>query len=211
MSEENKKVEVEIETLGRKEKKALKALEEQVAKLTEQVTKLNEDLDKAKKEVDEWKNKYYGVYADMDNARKQNEKDRIQFIKYRAMGFVEKLLPVLDGFHFATLHMPEDEVLKNYLQGFKTVYKQLVDALASEGVTEIAPKQGDDFDIDTMYAVDTEYVADAKPNVVSKVFTNGYMLHDRLVRAATVVTTTDQKPVTEEAMQAEQPEDKDLN
>lgn len=49
MSEENKKVEVEIETLGRKEKKALKALEEQVAKLTEQVTKLNEDLEKQKK------------------------------------------------------------------------------------------------------------------------------------------------------------------
>lgn len=200
MSEEKKK-DVEIEILNRKDKKTLKHLEEQVEKLTQ-------ELEKAKADAADWMNKYYGVYADMDNARKQNEKDRAQFIKYRAMGFIEKLLPVMDGFHFSTLHTPEDPVLKNYLLGFTNIYKQLTEALESEGVKEIAPKQGDAFDINTMYAIDTEYVEGAKPNLVSKVFTNGYMLHDRLIRAATVVTTTDVKP---EAASREQPEDKDLN
>lgn len=187
----------ELEKLNRKEKKALKSLEEQVEKL-------KADLEEMTKAADEWKNKYYGVYADMENTRKQNEKDRQQFIKYRAMGFIEKLLPILDGFHFATMHTPEDEVMKNFVLGFTNIYKQLVEALASEGVKEIAPKVDDEFDANVMYAIDTEFVEGKKAHLVSKVFTNGYWLHDRMIRPATVVTTIE-KP--EEVT----PENKDLN
>lgn len=201
MSKDEEKVTEEIEHLNRKEKKAVKELEHQVAKLTEQ-------LETATKAADEWKNKYYSVFADMENARKQNDKDRINFIKYRAMGFIEKLLPILDGFHFATMHTPEDEVMKNFVLGFTNIYKQLIDALASEGVKEIAPKIGQAFDANTMYAIDTEYDAQQEPNMISKVFTNGYMLHDRMVRAATVITTTNKEPETSEE---KAPENKDLN
>lgn len=202
MSEEEKKIMEEVEKLSRKEKKQIKHLEEQVSELTE-------TLNKAKLEADEWKNKYYGVYADMENTRKQNEKDRIQFIKYRSMGFVEKLLPVLDGFHFATSHIPDDEKLKNYLTGFTYIYKQFVEALANEGVKEIAPKVGDEFDASVMHAIDTEYSAEQKPHIVSKVYTNGFILHDRIIRAATVIVTTDQK---EEQPEAETtPENTELN
>ena len=203
MSEEEKKIVEEVEKLNRKEKKQIKNLEEQV-------NKLNEELAKAKSEADEWKNKYYGVYADMENTRKQNEKDKIQFIKYRAMGFVEKLLPVLDGFHIATSHIPENEVLKNYLTGFTYIYKQLVEAMSTEGVKEVAPKKGDEFDASVMHAIDTEFDPEQKPHTVSKVYTNGYLLHDRIVRAATVIVTTDQKDQTVEEPK-ETPENTDLN
>ena len=185
-SEENKIVD-EVEKLNRKEKKQLKQLEEEV-------NELKEKLQASLNEADEWKNKYYGVYADMENARKLNEKDRIQFIKYRAMGFVERLLPILDGFHIAMSHIPSDEVLKNYLMGFNYIYRQLVEALENEGVKEVAPKVGDEFNADTMHAIDTEYSGDQKPHTVTKVYTNGYFLHDRMIRAATVVVATDQKP-----------------
>lgn len=202
MSDEEKKVAEEVEKLNRREKKQIKTLDEQV-------NKLNEQLEKAKLEADEWKNKYYGVYADMENARKQNEKDKSYFIKYRAMGFVEKLLPILDGFHIATSHIPEDEKLKNYLTGFTFIYKQLIEALASEGVKEVAPKKGDAFDANTMYALDTEYKPDEKPHMISQVYTNGYFLHDRMIRAATVIVTSDQKK--EEKEEDKTPENTDLN
>ncbi len=205
MSDEEKKIADEVEKLSRKEKKQLKHLEEEVVAL-------KTALEQAKKEADEWKNKYYGVFADMENTRKQNEKDKLQFIKYRAMGFVEKLLPILDGFHIATTHIPEDEKLKNYLTGFSYIYKQLIEALASEGVKEIAPKVGDDFDTNVMHALDTEYSEEQKNNTVLKVFTNGYLLHDRMVRAATVIVASDQKPSADpEDDKDETLEDKELN
>lgn len=193
MSNEENKILDEEEKLNRKEKKLVKNLETEVKELTEKIQT-------ALKEADEWKNKYYGVFADMENARKQNEKDRVQFIKYRSMGFVERLLPILDGFHIAMSHVPTDEMLKNYLMGFNFIYRQLVEALENEGVKEVAPKVGDEFNADTMHAIDTEYSADQKPNTIAKVYTNGYFLHDRMVRAATVVVTTDRQPeVNEEA------------
>ena len=37
--------------------------------------KLNEELDKAKADRDYWKNMYYKAYADMENLRKDIEKD----------------------------------------------------------------------------------------------------------------------------------------
>ena len=203
MSEEEKKIVEEVEKLNRKEKKQIKALEEQVAKLAEK-------LEASTKEADEWKNKYYGVFADMENSRKQNDKDKALFIKYRAMGFIEKLLPILDGFHIATSHIPDDIVLKNYLTGFTFIYKQLVEAMASEGVTEIAPKIGEIFDAKHMHAIDTVYDPDKTPHSIAKVYANGYLLHDRMVRAATVVVTTDIKEEAEPET-ATTPENIDLN
>lgn len=202
MMSEEEKIGEEIEKLNRKEKKQIKALEAELKTLTEQLATKS-------KEADEWKNKFYGVYADMENTRKLNERDRQQFIKYRAIGFVERLLPVLDGFHIAMSHVPTEQTLKNYLTGFTYLYKQLVEALENEGVKELAPKVGDPFDADHMHAIDTEYHSDLAPHTVIRVYTNGYMLHDRLIRAATVLVSTDQKPAEPEAVP--NPEHKDLN
>jgi molecular chaperone GrpE (heat shock protein) len=62
---------------------------------------LEEKLQAALKEIETWKNKYYMVYADMENARKQNEKTLAESLKYRAEGFIENLFPVLDSFKIA--------------------------------------------------------------------------------------------------------------
>lgn len=146
-----------------------------------------EELEKLRKEVEDWKNKYYLAYADTENLKKDIEKEHRTFIKYRAMGFVEKLLPILDGFHLALQKEPDDPVLKNYLTGFKYVYKMLVDALDSEGVKELKPEVGDKFDEKTMEAVDV--VEAEEPGKVAQIYQNGYQLQDRIIRHARVVVT----------------------
>ena len=103
------------------------------------------------------------------------------------MGFVEKLLPALDCFNTALKNEPEDQVLRNYLIGFRYVYKMLVDALTSEGVSEIEPKVGDKFDFNTMEAV--EAIEAETPDLIQEVRRKGYMLHDRIIKHAQVVVT----------------------
>ena len=157
-------------------------------KFKEKLEKKDEEIEALKAEVDHWKNEYYRAYADTQNLRKALEKDHHEALRYRLEGVVENLLPILDSFQMAVNNAPEDKPeLKNYVLGFAYIYRNLVNVLEEEGVKEIAPKDGDKFDIKTMEAVET--IEDENENIVKKVYSNGYMLHDHLVRPARVLVS----------------------
>ncbi len=164
--------------------------------------KKEDSLTKLQKEVDEWKNKYYLVLADTQNLRKSLEEDHREALRYRSMGFLEKLLPALDSFYIALGPTPNTDEAKNYQKGFEFIYKQLNEALMSEGVKEILPKDGDTFDPKTMHALDT--VEGDKDNLVTHVYSKGYLLHERLIKPAMVQVS--KKP--EEKKEEEHPEEK---
>lgn len=146
--------------------------------------KMNEELEKAKSDAEHWKNEYYRAYADMNNLRKSLEEDHRKALRYRSQGFLENLLPALDNYYVAMNITPTSPEAKNYQQGFIYIYNQLEQALEAEGVKEVTPKLGDAFDMNYMHAVDT--VIGEKENLVTKVYSKGYYLHDRLIRSAMV-------------------------
>lgn len=151
-----------------------------------------EKIEKLSADVEHWKNEYYRAYADMKNLRDAIEKDHRDVIKYRAAGFIENLLPILDGFHMALQCEASSQEMKNFLTGFEFIYRNMVSVLENEGVSEISPKVGDAFDPNTMSAIETQY-DEGKPNRVLKVNVCGYKLHDRLIRPSIVVVSTDKK------------------
>ena len=163
-------------------------VEDPKEKKNKKIKKLEEEISLLKKEVENWKNEYYRAYADTQNLRKSLEKDHQNAVKYRAEGFVDNLLPVLDSFHVVLSQEPEDPNLRNYLIGFQFIYRNLVNVLENEGVSEIAPKVGDKFDASVMNAVEVEE-SDGEEGLITKVITNGYKLHDRLVRPVNVVVS----------------------
>ena len=150
--------------------------------------KLEEEKEKAKADAEHWKNEYFRAYADTQNLRKQLEKDHMSAMKYRAEGFVDELLPVLDSFFAVLKNEPTDPNLKNYLIGFQYIYRNLVAALENEGVTEISPKVGDKFSADTMQVVET-VESEGEENIIVDVHVKGYKLHDRLIRPANVTVS----------------------
>ncbi len=164
-----------------------------------------EKLAKLAADVEHWKNEYYRAYADMQNLRKQVEKDHHEAIRYRAAGFIENLLPILDGFHMALHAEAKNEEMKNFLVGFEFIYRNLVSVLESEGVKEISPKVGDEFDPQTMQAIETVYDENAKPNKIVKVNVKGYKLHERLIRPSIVVVSTNKKEQPKEEEIPESP------
>ena len=170
------------------EEKSEIQVEEVKEKKNKKIEKLNAEIEKLKIEVEHWKNEYYRAYADTQNLRKSLEKDHQEAVKYRAEGFIENLLPVLDSFHVVLSNEIEDPALKNYLIGFQFIYKNLVAAIENEGVKEISPNIGDKFDVHTMNAVEVEE-KEGEEGLVVKVITKGYKLHDRLVRPANVIVS----------------------
>ena len=159
--------------------------------------KLEEEKEKAKADAEHWKNEYFRAYADTQNLRKQLEKDHMSAMKYRAEGFVDELLPVLDSFFAVLKNEPTDPNLKNYLIGFQYIYRNLTAALENEGVTEIAPKVGDKFSPETMQAVET-VESDGEENIIVDVHVKGYKLHDRLIRPANVTVSVKHKETKQE-------------
>ena len=159
--------------------------------------KVEEEKEKAQADAEHWKNEYFRAYADTQNLRKQLEKDHMSAMKYRAEGFIDELLPVLDSFYAVLKNEPTDPNLKNYLIGFQYIYRNLVSALENEGVTEIAPKVGDKFSPETMQAVET-VESEGEENLVVDVHVKGYKLHDRLIRPANVTVSVKHKETKQE-------------
>ena len=177
-------------------------LKEKKSKEEKRIKELEEELAKLKADVDHWKNEYYRAYADTKNLRNNLEKEHSDIIKYRAMGFIEDLLPVLDSFHMALANEPSSQELKNYLVGFQFVYRNLVSVLENEGVKEISPNVGDKFSDKTMNAVDvTEQ--EGEENIVTKVYAKGYELHGRLIRPAQVSVSKNKKEENKEGVKAD--------
>ena len=191
----NKDKDKKVEAENKEEEKEGKSL----------VEELEEQLKKANEEINKWKNSYYLAYADMKNLRNSLEKEQAEVRKYRGIGFIEELLPVLDSFHVVLSNEPTDPNLKNYLTGFKFIYQNMLRVFEAEGVTEIAPAVGDKFNEGTMNAVDA--VEEEPAGIVKKVNANGYKLHDRLIRPAQVTVSVAKQAKEDDVPEAEIKED----
>lgn len=182
-----------------KKEEAVPEEEKYIQVLKEDYKKLTEAADVKEKEKEEWKNKAYQAYADMANLRKSLEADHRNALRFRAEGFIENLLPALDSFYWALSAEPNSQEAKNYQQGFSFIYNQIKSALENEGVAEVLPKVGDEFDPNSMHAMELEET-EGESNKVTMVMKKGYRLHEKLIAPAMVkVSKKKEEPKPEEA------------
>lgn len=188
MSKEEKKSKVEEKPVEeKKENPEVEALKKQLEEMKAKFLKAEANFEAADKEKDEWKNKYYSAYADMSNLRKQVEKETADFKKYSNQSLIEEMIPTFDSFDMALKNEPKDEVVKNYVAGFKMIHNKLLNVLTQINVKIIDPKPGDEYDPHKMQAYST--VPGAEDNKIAEVFTKGYQLYEHLIRPAGVIVT----------------------
>lgn len=145
---------------------------------------LKKELEEARAEAEKWKNEYYTSLADTQNLRKSLEEDHRNALRYRSEGFVSALIPALDSFHIALEAVPGSEEAKNYRVGFQYIYNQIQSVLEREGVSEIAPQPGVDYDPSSMHALELD--EGGEEGKVSRLLAKGYRLHERMIRPAMV-------------------------
>ena len=130
------------------------------------------------------KNEYLKAYADTENTRRRLQQEAEQTRKYRIQSFALDILPVLDNLERALAIEPTPET-ESYRKGVEMIYQQLIHALTKEGVSEIEAL-GKEFDPNFHQALMMEAVEGAEPNHVVEVLQKGYLLKDRILRAAMV-------------------------
>lgn len=180
---------------GKPEKNGEKTSKEDADK--KNVEMLKEQLSQLRDEKDKWMNKYYQELADVQNLRKEIQRDNQSLLEYRAMPFIEKLVPFMNSMDMAFKSEPKDPAVKSWIDGIHMSYKQLWQVMAEEGLTEIDPKVGDEFDPAWMQSMQT--VDGEKDDAVAQVSMKGYKLKNRLVSPAMVVVTkkVEKKPEDE--------------
>lgn len=165
--------------------KRIAELEGQIEALKDEKAKIVKAAEENQKFAEDWKNKYYQVYADMANTRKQVEKETSDYKKYAIKSIVEELIPSLDIFDMALKNKPEDEKLLSFLKGFEMVQTKMINTLEQNHVTIITPNKGDEYDPNTMEAYST--IEGEEDNKVIDVYTKGYKMYDHLLRPSGVI------------------------
>ena len=146
---------------------------------------LQKEIEGLEKEKEEYLNGWKRARADFLNYKK-NEKGRIEKTKQKEKKkFILEILEVLDNFYLAEENMNKDKINKNYLSGFESIKKQLINILKSHGVREISCV-GEEFDPNLHEAVVMIDDEDADENMVVEEIRKGYLLDGELLRPAKV-------------------------
>ncbi|MBQ1300838.1 MAG: nucleotide exchange factor GrpE [Erysipelotrichaceae bacterium] len=156
--------------------------EEEAKEEVPETDALLQDIENLKAELAKTKNDYFKAYADTDNLRKRLLNEAEQNKKYHIQSFALSILPSIDSLERA---LDGKDLNDPFVKGVKLTYDQIIHALSLEGVTEI-DCLNKPFDANYCQALMTEQVEGVEANTVVEVLQKGYMLKDRLLRAALV-------------------------
>ena len=128
--------------------------------------------------------------AELDNVRKRAAKDVQSAHKFGTEKFVKEILPLKDSLELGVASAEEGTEISAIKEGFDLTLKMFSDTLGRLEVKELDPLD-ESFDPEKHQAMTTEYVEGKSAGVVVKVFQKGYLLHERLVRPALVVVSSE--------------------
>ena len=156
------------------------------------VDKNQETVNDLKHKLKECEDKLLRSLAENDNLRKRHEKETEDNLKYATKNFAFSLLPVTDNFQRAIQSIPDDvsekdKLLKNLVIGIKAVEKELDDVFLKNGIKKFNSLD-QKFNPELHQAV-SKVNNDKPEGTIVEEFQRGYMIGDRLLRAAMVVVS----------------------
>ncbi|MBO6881141.1 MULTISPECIES: nucleotide exchange factor GrpE [Winogradskyella] len=134
------------------------------------------------------KDKFMRLFAEFENYKKRTNKERIELFKTASESVMLSMLPILDDFERALLHIEEDKEAEELRKGVLLIYNKLLTTLEQKGLSKIEVNKGDVFNADDHEAV-TQIPApsdDLKGKIID-VVERGYKLGDKVIRFPKVV------------------------
>src|SRR5262245_41700932 len=145
--------------------------------------------EQAERQRDEYLGLLKTARADYENAHQRNRRERESEKKYAAGPLAKDLLLALDNLERALTAAREATDTSPLAQGVNLVHGQLLDALKRHGITRMEA-MGQPFDPHLHQGVMQQPSEDQPPGTVLQVFEHGFMIHDRVLRPASVVIAT---------------------
>jgi molecular chaperone GrpE len=149
---------------------------------------LADELEVLRAERDDMRDRFMRALADAENIRKRGERDRREAEQYGGTKLARDLLPVYDNLKRALDAAGEEQrvAAKALIEGIELTMRELITVMGKHGVEPIVPEIGERFDPQLHQAMFEAALPDTKSGDIIQVMTEGFMLHDRLLRPAQV-------------------------
>ena len=166
-------------------------IEEQVEATTNEETAEVEELsteDRLNKELGQEKDKFLRLFAEFENYKKRTSKERVELFKTAGKDVMVSMLPVLDDFERALLHIEDDKEAEELRKGVVLIYQKLLNTLSQKGLAAMEVNKGDVFDSEIHQAI-TQVPAPSKDLIgkIIDVIEKGYTLGETVIRFPKVV------------------------
>ena len=154
-----------------------------------------EEID-PEQQITELNEKMLRLAAELENTRRRAERDKSDALRYGVTGFARDMVSVGDNLTRALNAIEEtdreglSENMVNLLEGVGATQRDLIAALQRNGVKPIAP-EGEKFDPNFHEAIYEVPGTGQHSGTIIEVVEIGYMIGDRLLRAAKVGVAKD--------------------
>jgi molecular chaperone GrpE len=146
------------------------------------------ELDELRAERDELKDKWMRALADAENSRKRSERDRREAENYGGSKLARDLLPIYDNLKRGLESATDEQraVASALIEGVELTMRELISVFKKHGIEPITPEVGDKFNPQDHESMFEAPLPGTKSGEIIQVLSEGFMLHDRLLRPAQV-------------------------
>lgn len=186
-----KAVEVTIENETRLTTAELQATLERLAALTTENAALRMAAETLQAEKDRLDDSWKRSEAEMANLRRRTEREIAENAKYAVSSFAKDVIGIGDNLRRAIDAVPKDAVandpaLATLLEGVEVTERELFKVLERQNIVRFNPV-GEKFDPHVHEAMMHVATSSQPPETIVQVFQAGYMIGERVLRAAAVV------------------------
>ncbi len=156
-------------------------------------TSKNDEFEELQKQCDDYLNGWKRARADYENLKKEMAKEKEAFVKFANLNLIVSIIPVYNNLKIALESVPADLENNDWVKGVSQIKEQLREFLRENGVEEMAVKVGDEFNPEIHEAVEQltknnqQETKNEEENKISKVVSDGYKMHGRVIMAARVI------------------------
>ncbi|WP_407648275.1 nucleotide exchange factor GrpE [Harenicola maris] len=152
------------------------------------MTSGDDEIETLRAERDDMRDRFMRALADAENSRKRSDRDRREAEQYGGSKLARDMLPVYDNLRRALDAATDEQRAKAsaLLEGVELTLRELLNVFGKHGIEPVVPEVGDAFDPQLHQAMFEAPLPETKAGDIIQVMTEGFLLHDRLLRPAQV-------------------------
>lgn len=139
-------------------------------------------------ELAEWKELATRRLAEVENIRRRTNLEKQELLMHAAQHTITRMLPILDDLHAAVEASRTTRDAESLIQGIEMIYAKTIKIFEESGVHVIEAVSGEQFDVERHEALMHTPSEHPEGSVIQNV-QRGYLLHDKVLRHAKVITS----------------------
>lgn len=161
----------------------------------QELEELRVQIDTLIKEKDDFKDQLMRKAAELENIRRRSIKEKQEMLEYANERLLFKMLEILDDINSAVDAGKKSTDFEVLLKGMEMIQQKTAKLFAESGVAPMENASGKPFDVNFHEAM-MHIPSDEPEGNVVQTLQNGYMIHDKVLRHARVITSAG-KPESE--------------